>query len=175
VEPQWVPVDVVPIEGVTASMQMCEPAILLDAVTPVEVRDLGNGSWRIDFGQIVNALFAIELPSLPAGHLTRATFSDVDAEEYDWEICGYDEYVSSGRPEGDSFRNRFNHHVFRYVQLDSLPEAPVSVSAFPIRAAFSGTTGTWWTARASSDWVTAGTGMRRPRPCLPSPTRLRCC
>ena len=104
----------------------------------MEVRDLGNGSWRIDFGQIVNALFAIELPSLPAGHLTRATFSDVDAEEYDWEICGYDEYVSSGRPEGDSFRNRFNHHVFRYVQLDSLPEAPVSVSAFPIRAAFSG-------------------------------------
>ncbi len=139
VEPQWTPVDVVPVEGLTASMQMCEPAILMEEMKPVEIRDLGNGSWRIDFGQVVNALFAIELPSLPAGHLTRATFSDVDAEVYDWEICGYDEYVSSGRPAGDSFRNRFNHHVFRYVQLDSLPAAPVSVSAFPIRAAFSGT------------------------------------
>ncbi len=138
VEPQWVPVDVVPVEGLTASMQMCEPAVLQEAVKPVEIRDLGNGSWRIDFGRIVNALFEVDLPSLPAGHLTRATFSDVDAEEYDWEICGYDEYVSSGRKEGDSFRNRFNHHVFRYVQLDSLPAAPVSASAFPIRAAFSG-------------------------------------
>jgi len=138
VEPQWVPVDVVPVEGPAASMQMCEPAVLQEAVKPVEIRDLGNGSWRIDFGRIVNALFEVDLPSLPAGHLTRATFSDVDAEEYDWEICGYDEYVSSGRKEGDSFRNRFNHHVFRYVQLDSLPAAPVSASAFPIRAAFSG-------------------------------------
>ena len=138
VEPQWAPVDVVPVEGPAASMQMCEPAVLQEAVKPVEIRDLGNGSWRIDFGRIVNALFEVDLPSLPAGHLTRSTFSDVDAEEYDWEICGYDEYVSSGRKEGDSFRNRFNHHVFRYVQLDSLPAAPVSASAFPIRAAFSG-------------------------------------
>ena len=138
VEPQWVPVDVVPVEGLAASMQMCESAVLQEAVKPVEIRDLGDGSWRIDFGRIVNALFEVDLPSLPAGHLTRATFSDVDAEEYDWEICGYDEYVSSGRKEGDSFRNRFNHHVFRYVQLDSLPAAPVSASAFPIRAAFSG-------------------------------------
>jgi len=127
VEPQWTPVDVVPVEGLTASMQMCEPAILMEEMKPVEIRDLGNGSWRIDFGQVVNALFAIELPSLPAGHLTRATFSDVDAEVYDWEICGYDEYVSSGRPAGDSFRNRFNHHVFRYVQLDSPRGAGVGI------------------------------------------------
>ena len=123
-EPEWGAVDVVPVDGIVASMQMCEPCLVQETLTPVAVKQVGDSSWRVDFGRIVNALFEIRIPPLPEGHVTRATFADEPAERFDPGICGYDRYVSSGKPYGDFFANRFNHHIFRYVQLDGLAEAP---------------------------------------------------
>jgi len=136
VRPEWGSVDVVPVEGIAASMQMCEPCEVVEGCEPVGMTDLGDGSWRIDFGRVLNAMLEVELPSLPAGHVTKVSYSDVDAETFDLSICGYDEFISSGDAGGDRFGNRFNHHVFRYVRLDSLPEAPKSVRARRMRTAF---------------------------------------
>ena len=123
-EPEWGAVDVVPVDGIVASMQMCEPCLVQETLTPVAVEQVGDSSWRVDFGRIVNALFEIRIPPLPEGHVTLATFADESADRFDPGICGYDKYVSSGKPYGDFFANRFNHHIFRYVQLDGLAEAP---------------------------------------------------
>ena len=123
-EPDWGSVDVVPIDGIAASMQMCEPCVVQETLPAVAVEQVGDSSWRVDFGRIVNALFEIRIPPLPEGHVTLATFADEPAERFDPGICGYDRYVSSGKPYGDLFTNRFNHHIFRYVQLDGLAEAP---------------------------------------------------
>lgn len=131
VEPEWGPVDVVPIEGITASMQMCEPCTVQEILSPVSVESLGEGRWLADFGVVVNAQLDVEFPGLEAGDEVRISYSDASAEVFDPSICGYDEFVAAG--EGDHFQNVFNHHVFRYVLFEGLKEAPKDPSARRMR------------------------------------------
>ena len=133
VQPEWKPVDVVRVEGIRATMQMCEPCRVQEVLEPLSITHLGGNSWLADFGRVVNAQLEVSLPSLPAGHVTPVWFGDNTSAYLDPEICGYDHYISSGAPEGDRFVNRFNHHVFRYVKLDSLPEEPLEMKAYRMR------------------------------------------
>ena len=128
-EPAWEPVDVVPdslLAGMKVSPQMCEPTRVQEILTPVRIDSLGVGSWLVDLGGIVNAMLDISLPELPAGHVTVATFSDFlhDDGTLETATMGEDRYISSGTAGGDRFENRFNHHAFRYLRLDSLPKKP---------------------------------------------------
>ncbi len=134
--PQWVPVDVVKVEGISASMQMCEPCTIQETLKPVSVTSVGDNSWLVDFGRVVNAQLYTHLPCLPEGHETPVWFGDNQPDNLDPSICGYDTYFSSGTPEGDIFLNRFNHHVFRYVKLDNLPEKPLEIKAYRMRTDF---------------------------------------
>ncbi len=124
VQPQWGPVDVVSVEGIQASMQMCELCRVQESLEPQTITQVGEQCYLLDFGRVVNAQLEVALPCLPEGHLTRVRYGDHTPDRLDPSICGYDELVSSGRADGDRFRNRFNHHVFRYVQLEGLPQAP---------------------------------------------------
>jgi len=134
IEPEWGPVDVVPIEGIKASMQMCEPCIIQEILSPVSVESLGEGRWVADFGEVVNAQLDVEFTGLEAGDEVRISYSDASAEVFDPRICGYDEFIAAG--EGDHFQNVFNHHVFRYVQFEGLKEAPKEPSAYRMRTDF---------------------------------------
>ncbi len=120
----WQKVDVVKVDGIAASQQMCEPCRVQETLCPVRVKSLGNDSWLVDFGRIVNALTDIRLPQLPAGHVTKASFSDFQDADGTLELGSANYYISSGANQGDRFVNHFNHHVFRYIRLDSLPVAP---------------------------------------------------
>ena len=139
IQPVWRPVDVVEVTGLTASPQPCEPCRVQEVLEPVAIEPLGGGSWRVDFGRVVNAQLELALPWLPRGHRVIALYADVLSDRIDTGICGSDEFISSGTREGDRFINRFNHHVFRYVQLDSLPEAPRLVRAHRMRTDFAST------------------------------------
>ncbi|MBQ6910844.1 MAG: family 78 glycoside hydrolase catalytic domain [Bacteroidales bacterium] len=136
VKPEWGPVEVVKVEGTKASMQMCEPCMVQEVLEPVSVVAKGAGRYLVDFGKVVNGLLEVTLPGLPEGHVTPVLFGDNTPDNLDPEICGYDSYISSGAAEGDRFLNRFNHHVFRYVQLDSLPQKPLAVRALRMRTDF---------------------------------------
>jgi alpha-L-rhamnosidase len=85
---------------------------------------------------VVNAQLYLQLPCLPEGHETPVWFGDNQPDNLDPDICGSDTYISSGVPEGDVFLNRFNHHVFRYVKLDNLPEKPLKIKAYRMRTDF---------------------------------------
>ena len=134
--PQWAPVDVVKVDSIQASMQMCEPCTIQETLKPVNVTLVGENSWLVDFGRVVNAQLYTQLPCLPEGHVTPVWIGDNQPDNLDSAICGYDTYFSSGVPEGDIFLNRFNHHVFRYVRLDNLPEKPLEIVAYRMRTDF---------------------------------------
>lgn len=121
---QWTPVDVVKVEGIEATEQKCELCRVQEVLTPVSIQPAGEGRWVVDFGRVMNAMLDITLPPLPNGHVSTAGFSDVRREDGSFYFVTRNEYVSSGNADGDRFVNRFNHHVFRYVVLDSLPVAP---------------------------------------------------
>ena len=121
---EWIDVDVVKVEGIVASMQMCEPCVVQETVTAKAVEPDGEGRWIVDFGRVMNGMLDIKLPALQEGHKSTASFSDQRSEDGTLDPRSKNYYISSGSADGDRFTNRFNHHVFRYVILDSIPEAP---------------------------------------------------
>ena len=142
VQPEWGPVDVVEVPGIVASPQMCQPCRVQEDIRPQSIEDLGGGSWMVDFGRAMNAMLEVHLPQLPEGHVVTASYSDALKEEFVLRDFGRDSYICSGAEGGDSFANRFNHHVFRYVRLDSLPQPPLEIIAhrmrtdYPLRGSF---------------------------------------
>jgi len=123
-EPRWGPVDVVTVD-VLSTQQMCGSVKVLETLRPVRIESLGEGRWMLDFGSIVNAMMDVTLRGLPAGTAVTALFSDYRHPDgrLESDTRGKDVYVASGAPE-DRFRNRFNHHLMRYMLLEGLPEAP---------------------------------------------------
>lgn len=130
-EPGWGPVDVVKVEGITASMQMCEPCRVKETVGPVRLEPLPGGRWLADFGKVVNAMLSVDLPGLQPGDTVRISYTDFSEDGFDAGTCGYDEFIAAG--EWDHFQNCFNHHVFRYVLFEGLELAPEELQAHRMR------------------------------------------
>ena len=120
----WGPVDVVKVDGIVASQQMCEPCVVQEILQAKDIKPNGPGSWVVDFGRVVNGMLDIKLPSMEKGHVSTASFTDYEEKDGSYKTVSKNVYLSSGKKEGDRFANKFNHHVFRYVVLDSLSEAP---------------------------------------------------
>ena len=123
---EWKPVEIAPIQGIESSQQMCQKTVRKETVNAVEVKPFGENTWLVDMGKVLNGQFDIQLPALPAGTEVKASFCDhLNAEGTG--LDGYifhDQYIASGNEQGDRFVNRFNHHVFRYVQLSNLSTEP---------------------------------------------------
>ena len=125
-ETGWQAVKTADIKDIEATPQMCELNEIKETLTPKSIEDKGNGRWLVDMGQVVNGLFEMKLRNLQAGHEVKASYCDhlQEPDKFEGSYWGDDIFISSGRKEGDTFRNRFNHHVFRYVLLSGLPYQP---------------------------------------------------
>ena len=125
VKPEWGPVNVVAVENVVSTPQMCAPVRVQETLYPVRIESLGDGCWMLDFGRIVNAVMEVTLRNRQPGTVVVATFSDFRHPDGHLENAtrGKDVYAASGAAE-DHFRNRFNHHLMRYMLLEGLPEEP---------------------------------------------------
>lgn len=120
----WQSVDVVAVDGIAATPQMCEPNLIQETVSPVSIEAAGNGEWIVDMGRVMNAMLDLKTPQLPEGQEITAYFSDKLAKDGSLETRTHNTYIASGRKEGDRFTNLFNHHAFRYVRLSGLPVRP---------------------------------------------------
>ena len=104
--------------------QMCEPNKIQETLSPKSITFLENGTWLVDMGKVLTGWFELRIPSLPAGHELKVTYSDFMKPDGTVEEQGEsDVYVASGR-SGDIFCNKFHHHAFRYVKIAGLPERP---------------------------------------------------
>ena len=122
----WNEVNTVVIDTIVATPQMCQPTVIKQTLSPVQINKVGDDQWLVDMGRVVNGFFQIHLPSLPVGTEVKATYTDhLQADgSLPQEIYGEDVFITSGKAEGDDFCNRFNHHLFRYVWLSGLPVEP---------------------------------------------------
>ena len=134
VEPEWGPVDVVPVDCIVSSPMMCRPIRVQEVLTPVSVDKREDGSILVDFGRIANAMMQMTLPELPAGTEVKAYFSDYLHPDGTLEEAtdGMDVYIASGDPVRDNVFDRFNHHLMRYMVLEGLEEAPKDIRAYRI-------------------------------------------
>ena len=106
------------------SPQMCEANKIHHTLQPVSIRKLSEGTWLVDMGRIQTGWFEMQMPVLPVGHEVTMEYSDNLTKEGDFDKQGEsDVYISGGR-RGEYFRNKFNHHAYRYVRISNLPVGP---------------------------------------------------
>lgn len=131
-KPKWGPVDVIRVDGMKASAQMCEATTIQETHEARSITAEGDSCWLVDMGKVMNGLVEIVLPSLQKGQEIKIDYSDALTQEFDTEDFGQDIYIAAGEGE-ERFTNRFNHHVFRYARIYPLPAAPLEVKVHRIR------------------------------------------
>lgn len=124
---KWAAVAVVPVKAHKASTQTCEPNKKQETLAPKSIEALDKNTWLVDMGKVLTGWFELRIPQLAAGHEITVTYSDYIGKDGRIEEQGEsDIYIASGRPGGDVFCNKFNHHAFRYVKITNLPDQPVN-------------------------------------------------
>lgn len=121
---QWHPVVKVNVPSHIVSPQMCEPNRIHDILHPLSITKLSEDTWLADMGKVQTGWFEMRMPPLPAGHEVIMEYSDNLNKEGQFDKQGEsDIYISAGREE-EYFKNKFNHHAYRYVRISHLPVAP---------------------------------------------------
>lgn len=121
---EWAPVVTVEVPEHIVSPQMCEVNKIHRILSPVSIKKLAKSTWLIDMGQVQTGWFEMRMPVLPIGHEVIMEYSDNLTKEGEFDRQGEsDIYISGGR-EGECFRNKFNHHAYRYVRISNLPVKP---------------------------------------------------
>ena len=88
------------------------------------IRKLSEDTWLVDMGRIQTGWFEMKMPMLSAGHEVTMEYSDNLTKEGEFDKQGEsDVYIAGGR-RGEYFRNKFNHHAYRYVRISNLPARP---------------------------------------------------
>lgn len=121
---KWSPVAAVPLFNHKESPQMCEPDKIQEILVPQSINASGENTWIVDMGKVVTGWFELKAPQLPSGHEITVTYTDDLMLDKDFKEQGEsDIYIASGQPN-EVFRNKFNHHAFRYVRISNLPQKP---------------------------------------------------
>ncbi len=128
------PVDVVAVSGIAATPMMCPPNVVKETVGAVSVTELDTASvfvkdlgpetgrcWLVDMGKSVIGQIECHFPKLPEGARILSYYADNIRKD---GILENDEFISSGDEQGDTFRNRFCFHAFRYAVITGCETAP---------------------------------------------------
>lgn len=123
---KWYPVTAVQVADLSESPQMCEPNRIQSVLVPQSIQAAEKDVWIVDMGKVVTGWFELRLPQLTTGHEVTLTYTDdVKLDSEFKQAAESDIYIASGKP-GEVFRNKFNHHAFRYVKITNLPHKPAA-------------------------------------------------
>ena len=118
------PVVIVKVPDHITSPQMCEVNKIHQILQAVSVKKLGEGMWLVDMGKVQTGWFEMQMPILPSGHEVTMEYSDNLTKDGEFDKQGESDIYVSGGTQGEYFRNKFNHHAFRYVRISNLPQKP---------------------------------------------------
>jgi alpha-L-rhamnosidase len=132
---QWLSAREIPAPQVEHSWQGCESARLSDPVKPVEIRQLQNGKWVIDFGRPLTGWLRLKMHDLKAGQEVQINYADIDDNRNARKLAfrvnadGFqdfnqkDVFISVGKG-AETFCSKFNYHSFRYAVIAGLDREP---------------------------------------------------
>ncbi|MDV7054123.1 family 78 glycoside hydrolase catalytic domain [Bacteroides ovatus] len=123
---KWTPVVKVNVPEHITSPQMCEMNKIHQILQAVSVKKLGESLWLVDMGKVQTGWFEMQMPILPTGHEVIMEYSDNLTKDGEFDKQGESDIYISGGKQGEYFRNKFNHHAFRYVRISNLPQKPAA-------------------------------------------------
>ena len=123
----WFPVTEYDIPAdIMISPEMTQPNKIREVIKPQSITRLKYGVWLVDMGKNLNGWFEIKLPELTLGHNVIMEYTDhIDKDGVFQNQSQRDVHISSGNGAG-LFRNKFNHHAFRYVRITNLVQEPLA-------------------------------------------------
>ena len=121
---KWTPVVKVNVPDHITSPQMCEINKIHQILQAVSVKKIDDDTWLVDMGKVQTGWFEMQMPILPAGHEVIMEYSDNLTKDGEFDKQGESDIYISGGKQGEYFRNKFNHHAFRYVRVSNLPQKP---------------------------------------------------
>jgi len=121
---KWHPVEIVAVPEHLSTPEMSEPNRIQEIFSPVNIIQLENATWLVDIGKNINGWFEMHMSALSTGHEIKMEYTDYIDKDGKFHDQGQrDSYISAGR-NNEVFRNKFNHHAFRYVKIHNLPTKP---------------------------------------------------
>jgi alpha-L-rhamnosidase len=134
----WSNVSVAVVPEHLATAQLTESNIISDTIKPISIIPLGNRTWFVDMGTTLTGWTKIRFSSLKPGQQILLEYCDhLDREGNFVDQKQSDLYIAKGEA-GESFRNRFNYHGFRYIRISNLDSEPVAddISCYLIQTGF---------------------------------------
>jgi len=131
----WPQAREIPAPNVAHSWLGCESAKLSDPVKPVDIRQLQNGKWVIDFGRPLTGWMRLNMHDLKAGQEVQINYADIDDNlnarklAFRTNADGFqdfnqkDVFISAGKGT-ETFCSKFNFHSFRYAVISGLTNKP---------------------------------------------------
>ena len=138
----WDAVGTADIPSVKVTPQMCEPNRVRDTVQPASLRQVADDAWVADMGRALNGWIELRMPPMEKGRKVRIEYADWLTDDgtfrsQEGNTLFEDLYIAGGTGH-EIFRNKFNHHAFRYVRISGVPAAPERLTAYLVQADFGG-------------------------------------
>lgn len=120
---KWHPVINIDMPHHEISPEMTEPNLIQEIILPQDIKQLDSTTWLIDMGKNLNGWFEIKFPDMSAGDSVIIEYTDFLNKGVFEDQGQKDIYIASGKGN-ELFRNKFNHHAFRYVKISNLTTSP---------------------------------------------------
>ncbi|MDR1517410.1 MAG: glycoside hydrolase family 78 protein [Dysgonamonadaceae bacterium] len=121
---QWFPVTVVSIPAHRVTPQTSEGNRVIATYKAQNVKQLSDSVYLVDFGKCLTGHIEIKFPKLTQNKEITLIYSDnLNKDGSLADRYQKDYYVASGK-KGESFRNKFNYHSFRYLEIAGIENAP---------------------------------------------------
>ena len=116
----WHPVIVIDVPEHEATPQMSEYNRITDSIKAVSVTRHTDSTFLVDMGKNITGYAEVKFAGLQKGQEILMQYYDNDAFANTRQS---DRYIAVGNPE-EIFRNRFNYHGFRYIEIFNLQNSP---------------------------------------------------
>ena len=119
----WQAATVFNIDNMLATPQLFEGNQITDTLQPKSIARQPDGSFLIDFGRVITGWVTIDFEKLYHGQEVKIDYTDYipKGEQFSPQDSGDpgDVYIASGSASTEHFTNKFHHHAFRYVKLNT--------------------------------------------------------
>ncbi|MCE5345335.1 MAG: glycoside hydrolase family 78 protein [Bacteroidales bacterium] len=134
----WSPVFEANIPDHEVTPQMAELNKIMDTFKPETIHQIGKDTWLIDMGTTLTGWVDIRFPVLNPKQEIKMEYCDhLDKDGNFVDQWQKDSYIARGE-KGESFRNKFNYHGFRYIKISNLASEPKKedISTFLIHTGY---------------------------------------